>query len=440
MKFLDALKRDPSRGMSASELRDYFTFGGQAYALGLQTTYGNSKAAEPPAYEFVSYIDALLKANGVVSAIELFRISVLAEARFLYQRFVNGRPGDLFSLPNLDILERPWPGGTTGDLIARMELDAFGAGNSYNTIVGDEVVRLRPDWTQILLTERYDGLGQQVGYRKLGYAYTEDGPNSGNEAALFPANAVSHYAPFPDPLSPFRGMSWVTAVVREIVADGQMTTHKSSFLNNAATPNMIVKADAGMNIEKFKEFKALFLEEHEGAENAYKTLFLGGGADATLVGSSMQEMDFKSVQGAGETRIAAASGIHPVVLGLSEGMQGSSLNAGNYAAAKRKTSDAALRPAWRNMAGSLETIVPAPTGARLWYDDRDVPFLLDDIQDRANVQQTAAITIRNLVDAGYEPESVVAAVMNEDMTLLVHSGLFSVQLQEAGTPQTPPAS
>ena len=53
----------------------------------------------------------------------------------------NGRPGDLFGSRELEILERPWVGGTTGDLLSRMILDADFAGNSYTARVGSELVR-----------------------------------------------------------------------------------------------------------------------------------------------------------------------------------------------------------------------------------------------------------------------------------------------------------
>ena len=60
---------------------------------------------------------------------------------------------------------------------------------------------------------------------------------------------------------------------------------------------------------------------HEGLWNAYKTLYLGGGADAKIIGSNMQQLDFKTVQGHGETRIAAAAGVPPIIVGLSEGLE-----------------------------------------------------------------------------------------------------------------------
>jgi hypothetical protein len=172
---------------------------------------------------------------------------------------------------------------------------------------------------------------------------------------------------------------------------------------------------------------------HKGWRNAYKTLYLGGGADVTVAGRDLQQLDFSNTQGKGETRIAAASGIHPVLIPLSEGLSGSSLNAGNYAAARRSTADTTFRPLWRNVCGSLAAIVPPPnSGAELWYDEVGIAFLREDAADRANVQFVKAQTIRQLVEAGFEADSVVAAVEAEDDSLLRHTGLSSVQLIRPG--------
>jgi hypothetical protein len=45
------------------------------------------------------------------------------------------------------------------------------------------------------------------------------------------------------------------------------------------------------------------------------------------------------------------------------------------------------------------------------------------------VKQTEAGTIKSLIDAGFDPDTVVDAVMSADYSRLVHSGLYSVQLQ-----------
>lgn len=436
----------PARGSVEWWAQQLVTFGGNAYAgLPLQTTYGKNPA-ESIADDFTGYVVGLLREAAPIAAVEGFRTRVLSEARFLYQRIQGGRPSDLFSSGELDLLETPWTGGTTGDLITRMMLHADFGGSAYVHRSPTEVVLLRPDWVDIVLTERMvevGGVRKQVGWQRLGYAWWEGGKGSGSKPVIFMPDEIAQFSPLPDPLASWRGMSWLTPIIREVQADRQATIHKQAFLDNAATPNLAVSLKNAVTPKQFKAFVEAMDESHAGVENAGKTLYLGGGADVTVVGANMSEMDFSGIVGKGETRIANAAGIHPVVVGLSEGMQGSSLNAGNYNSAKKMTVDGTLRPLWRNLAGSLQILFPPPkppprqeySAARLWIDTRDVAFLRDDAIDAANVQQTEASTIRILLDAGFTPDSVKAALAANDWSLLQHSGFYSVQLQSPGANQ-----
>jgi phage portal protein BeeE len=428
-----------------------FSFGGIQYGssqgLGgpVQTSYA-SNPVEPIPTSFVGYAVGGLFDNPVVAGLEWTRLNVFSEARFIWQQLRGGRPGDLFGTGDLAMLEQPWTGGTTGDLLTRFLLDADLAGNAYWARVNTELVRLRPDWVEILLAKRLirmringEDVVRQVGWKRVGYAYWEGGKGATGEPAVFLPDEVAHFAPLPDPLATFRGMSWLTPVVREIQADRQASLHKQAWWENAASPNLAISLVGATTPEKFRAWVDELEREHAGAENAGKTIYSAAGSDVTVIGANMQQADFSNIIGKGEARIALASGIHPVVAGLSEGMQGSSLNAGNYAAAKRATGDKTFRPLWRNMAGSMQVLFPPPPRARLWYDARDVAFLRDDAQDVATIQQSEAATIRTLLDAGYTPESVKAAVLANDWSVLQHSGLYSVQLQKPGGDQAAPA-
>ena len=152
----------------------------------------------------------------------------------------------------------------------------------------------------------------------------------------------------------------------------------------------------------------------------------------------MKDIDFKSVRGGGETRIAAAAGVPPVIVGLSEGLAAATYS--NYGQARRRLADGTAHPLWQNMAGSFERLVPPPDGAsRLWYDANDVPFLREDEKDAAEIQQVRAATIASLISSGFYPESAVSAVeANDFIGLLQHTGLTSVQLQKPGTTQEKP--
>lgn len=407
---------------------------------GLTTSYGIDRA-ELIADDFVSYVLGGLRGNGVVWSIERVRVAVFSEVRFQFQRFSKGRPADLYGTPELQLLERPWDGGTTGDLTARMILDADMAGNFFGVEMDGEVVRLRPDWVEIVLTERYDASGMQVGWKRLGYLYYEGGKQGeGQNPAVFMPDEVVHFSPMPDPLATWRGMSWLTPVVREIMADTQATKHKLKFFENAATPNLAISLPKEVSAAQFEEFVDKMDAKHKGAEQAYKTLYTAGGADVTVVGANMHQLDFKVTQGAGESRLAAAGGIHPAIVGLSEGLQGSSLNAGNFGAARRLVADGTMRPLWRNAAGSLEVLVPPPDAtSRLWYDARDVAFLREDAMDEAKIMQIDAQTIGGLVRDGFTPESAKAAVLGRNPDLLQEiPGWVSVQLQPKT--ETPPAT
>lgn len=427
----------PSQGFES------FTYGGQTY-FGVASLGASSPSLEPPTAGFAQMADGPFRSNSIVFACELKRMQVFSEARFIYRGFNKGRPGRLFSLPELDILERPWSRGTTGDLLAHMILDADIGGNAYvaRTMENPDQLRmLRPDWVTIVMG---DSSGQpiqsaaQLDAEILGFIYApQDGQT---EPEALTADEVAHWAPIPDPLARFRGMSWLTPVIREVQADQATTMHKLGFFENGATPQIVVTFDASVTEEQFNKFVSKMDDTHSGWRNAYKTLYLGGGANATVVGKDLQELDFSKTQGKGETRIAAASGIHPVLIPLSEGLQGSALNAGNYGAARRSTADTTFRPLWRNVAGSLAAIVPPPSGAELWYDEQFIPFLREDARDAADIEQIKAETITKLVREGFTAESATAAVLAQDMSLLEHTGLVSVQLQPPGVTAAPPVA
>lgn len=417
----------------AQALNEFF-YNGMAYPLtGVQQTLSGEKV-ERITNSLEGYAQQAYAGNGVVFACMSVRQLVFSAVRFQWQSLNRGRPSELFGTRDLALLERPWAGGTTQDLLSQMIQDADLTGNSYWTVADGELVRLRPDWVDIVLEPRRVR-GQQIGWRRFAYVYTEGGQQSATEPVALLPSEVAHFAPTPDPLAYWRGMSWLTPVIREVQNDGLMAQHQRKFFENGATPNMVVKGITATTKEQFNQIVETLEASHSGVANAYKTLYLTAGADATVVGADLKQLDFKSVRGYGETRIAAAAGVHPVIVGLSEGLQGSSLNAGNYGQARRRFADGTMHPLWQNAAGSLEILFdsPGPT-TRLWYDARDVPFLREDRDAAAKIQQAQAATMRQLIDGAFVPESVVAAVDAEDWSLLKHTGIPTVQVQQITPP------
>jgi hypothetical protein len=433
-----AAVRSRPKALGLDEYASWFSYGGQQYPL-LQTTYSTIDQ------ERISITAAhAAKTSGPVFALCLARAQVFAQARFQWTRMQGAQPGDLFGTAELGVLERPWPGGTTSKLLTRMEWDASTAGNGYVRRKGQGLHRLEPSWVIIVMGSQEDAENPSMAADTTVVGYLWVPP--GGKMMFFTPQQVAHYAPIPDPDAHFLGMSWITPVLRELQGDQASTEHKWQFFHNSATPNIAISFDPGVAIDAVRDFKELLETEHRGIANAFKTLYLGGGAKPVPVGNSFKDMDYATIQGRAESRLAAAAGVPPSWVGFAEGLEGSALNAGNFDSARRRFSDGTLVDLWTSAAGSLEPILDRPRdkqgrpvlGATLWYDAR-IPFMRVDAADAATIQSTEALTIASLIKEGFTPESVIKAVANNDWSVLAHSGLVSVQLQPPGSPQQPEA-
>jgi phage portal protein BeeE len=427
------LRREPyvEQRYSVNDWLSWINYAAHTYQLAPSYSLGSKQ--EEPGASFEGYAQAAYNSNGIVFACNQARMRLFAEARFQFRQLRQGRPGDLFGTSELAILENPWPGGTTRDLLKRAIQDVDIAGNFYAYRQGPKIRRMRPDWVSIVLGSKLapDDPASALDAEVIGYMFHPGGYRSKNDPIPLLPEEVCHFAPIPDPLALFRGMTWLTPIIREYMADNAATDHKLSFFQNGATVNLALSYPEGMDKSLFDKYVEAFKLGHEGIANAYRTLHLGGGATPVPVGSNMEQIDFKIVQGAGETRIAAAAGVPPIVVGLSEGLEAATYS--NYGQARRAFADGTMRDLWADCAGSLATIIRIPSASELWYDDRNISFLQEDERDAAEIQGRRASTVNTLIIAGYEPKSVVDAVDSDDFSRLKHTGLFSVQLQPAGT-------
>jgi phage portal protein BeeE len=191
------------------------------------------------------------------------------------------------------------------------------AGNAYVVREEGRLRRLQPDWVTIVLTAppavavRSDVVGY---WYHPGRTYSNvDKPESSDELYL-PAE-MCHWSPIPDPEAQYRGMSWLTPVVREVMADKAATLHKERFFVNGATLGPVVSSKENLSDEQFQEWVENLDKAHKGVTNAYKPLYLASPVDVNTTTADMRQLDFKITQGAGETRICAAGGVPPIIVG-----------------------------------------------------------------------------------------------------------------------------
>jgi len=375
--------------------------------------------------------------NPILLRCIIMRAAVFSEVRFQFQNTSGRASKNLFGTPALQILEHPWPGASTGDLLGRMEVDVSMYGNSYwyqskpNTLTWLDPTKMR-----IFTGDAQGPSGAAAGQFLMGYQSVDE---KGRVLETFLPNEVIHYRPIPDPDHPFRGLSWLAALLADITTDQYVGDFMRGFLLNSATPNLVVTLPEEMDADAFAEFRNKVEAGHTGPQSAFKTLYVSGGADVKSIGSNWNDMQLYQTRSYGEARLCAAAGVPPSLVGIVEGLKGSSLNAGNYTATRRSFADITIRPLWRMACAAIEQLVPAPnSGSRLWYDDRDVAFLQADATDAADVRQKDASTILSLVNSGFDPDSVKQAVTTNDFTQLqAIPDLTSVQLQPLPDPDAP---
>jgi len=413
-------------------------FGGSQYLLSggaPQGPPGVPSESAPDSFEQV--VRQVYYRSGIVAACIAARAGLVSEARFKYRTFDTRKMyGDQSLVP----LEKPTPNATSGDILARFEQDASLSGNAYRLRIGNELHHVRPDHMHIILGSNdpdYE-MADAPDATVVAYAYWPGGPSGPYDPRFYDPRDVAHYAPEPDPLMRFRGVSWVSSVFHEIETDRQMTAHKGKFLEKGVPPfalkypEEITRGDQGA--ERAKDIITMFREQHARASRDWEALHLFGGADPVSIGLNFRDLDFKTIQGAGETRIASRARVPAAVLGISEGLQGSALNAGNFGQARRQFGEQYAYPSLRQMCEALASLVAVPAGSELWYDLTDVAFLREDAKDAAEVIATQAQAIRTLVDGGMEADAAVGAVTGGDLSLLAgnHTGLVPVQLQPPG--------
>lgn len=395
--------------------------------------------------DYEAFARRFYKSNAVVYAVTHTRMRVFSQIRFKW-RLKDGQNTEhaLIDRPDprgqlLDILDSPAPGLTTYGFLSRAIQDIDVVGNAFWTkermpTGGMRLRRLRPDWVDIVLSAPPD---QAVQSDVIGYIYYPGGYGGPGQPRAYLPEEVAHWAPEPDPEAQYRGMSPLSALMRDLMIEESANEHRISFFRRGAQPNFAVVLKEKLTEEQLDEVQDRFVANNAGVHNAYSPFFVGAGADIVPVETNVSDLDMKNLSGRAETHIAGVFGVHPTVVGLSEGLAGSSLNSGNYKVAARGFINQTMHPLWQSLCESLESIVPPPERTRrkperlkLWYSASDVSILNDDREERAKIRGVDAETMDKLVREGWTPDSVKKYIVSGNPEDLVHSGFVSVQLYD----------
>src|SRR5215472_15454074 len=192
------------------------------------------------------------------------------------------------------------------------------------------------------------------------------------------------------------------------------------------SPNLLIKYSQKLSPGTVDAIRERMTARYATPQNAFKTLVLDQGADATVIGNSLAQMDFSNVMQAGSDRILAASSVPGVLVGL-EPLRGAGRG---YQESVQKFANMWARPSWQQACQVLSKFVPGlPGGAQLWYDTANIQLLQDGEMERAQAALVRAQALLAHVQAGYDRESAVKAVNSGDVT----------QLKTAAVPVAAPA-
>src|SRR5579862_5730780 len=209
---------------------------GLASGAAVLMTYGTDDKREKVATQLASACQQAYETNGVVFACMLARIMLLSEVTFKLRSLTTKK---LYGNEDLRILEYPWENATAGELVARMEQDVSLAGNAFIVkMEADELFRLPPAEVTIVSEQVTSSLTGATYKRPLGYDW-DPSLNVANMAGGFDRKAqhftvdeIAHWSPIPDPLAQFRGMSWLSPILREVYADSGMLQYKTMYLDH----------------------------------------------------------------------------------------------------------------------------------------------------------------------------------------------------------------
>lgn len=180
-----------------------------------------------------------------------------------------------------------------------------------------------------------------------------------------------------DPLNAVRGMPDNQAARQSLLADWHANNFNVVFFGNHAMPGVILKTDKPLNLTQRRRLRASWRSAFSGSSKAHGMAILTSGLTVESIVPTHRDMQFGELMRESMTRILAARGVPPGVLGMTSGLTFS-----NLAEQRHLFLVNTLRPTVNMILDRLNKEIFSPIGINLEADYEGVLTSSQTIHDR----------------------------------------------------------
>lgn len=192
------------------------------------------------------------------------------------------------------------------------------------------------------------------------------------------------YVRFVDPQSVWDGIGPLQAALHDYQLDSERENYLVEMLTNLKVPGLVLKQDGGAPLtEKQRADLRHSLHDQVGYGKRGGPAILPPGFSIEFPGM-LTEIDWPKFTSLTETRICAAFGVPPILVGARAGLERSTY--ANYETARRSFYTETLRPLWAALADTLTRGLLRHEGEQrleFRFDLSELPELQEDINKRA---------------------------------------------------------
>jgi HK97 family phage portal protein len=321
----------------------------------------------------------------------------------------------------LELLNEPNRSQDMTAFLEQMHMQLLIGGNAYMYKPTSDIGTLSGMW--LLRPDRVRVIPDTMTGYPQGWYYTID-----HKSTVIPEELISQHKVV-DPLNDWYGLGALQVLAKMVNLDMSATDFAKSVFENKGVPAGFLKVARRLNTQD--EADAIRRNWHArfaGKANWQRIGVLDEDASYEELASKMTDMAMPDLRNLTESRICAAFGVPPIVVGANVGLQNGTYS--NYAQAKESFWEETLMPAYKRIAVFMTRALRNTIEFRnmeFSFDFSGVRALAEDREQEALVRKISSESAGILIRAGYTPESVTTALQLPQG--LEHTGLVPVTLQ-----------